>query len=71
MFNILHSIVLHLPVHLQSLNLRQKVPALFEQQFLVEFSFSIRDRVVIHRWAMCIANEKDALLEIRQESSIM
>jgi hypothetical protein len=63
-FDILHSIVLHLPVHLQSLDLRQEMFALSGEQILVPFSFSIRDGVAIQGWVVGVANEFNTFLEI-------
>jgi hypothetical protein len=62
--DILHSIILHLPVHHESLDLRQEVFTFFAEQCLVNFPFIISDRVDIHGWVMSVANEYDAFLEI-------
>ena len=71
MRNILYSIVLHLPIHLQSLDFRKEVPTLLVEQILVGFALGICDGVFIHGGVVGIANEFDALFEIRQKGGIV
>lgn len=69
---ILYTIILHISMHHQPLDLSQEVFAFFIEQFLVNFSLSISDVIgVIHGWVVRVTNKFDTFLEIGQEAGVV